>query len=113
MSTVPLTVTPEAEALIAELGMWEDMLRMVEWMRQNAPLLRFIEVVRKPSYGGTEERPLLIIEAHCDEPPANKPIDGSHPLLGWGEWKARNFSLQTCLHFIMMPWFHPVRTDAA
>jgi hypothetical protein len=111
MSTVPLTVTPEAEALIAELGLHEEMMRMVEWVRQNATRLRSIEVVRKPDYG-RPEKPLLIICPHRDAPPAGTPLDMNDVEMTWGEWKARNCSLRACNHFIMLSMFHPV-PDAA
>src|SRR5436190_1022945 len=44
MSKVPLVVTDEAEALVAERGMQRELDQMLDWVRQNVPGLRGIQV---------------------------------------------------------------------
>jgi hypothetical protein len=69
-ATVPVTVTPEAAARIAELGFEGQVQRMMDHARQRLPRLVRIEVALNERYD-TEEEDGVLIAAYCrslDEP---------------------------------------------
>ena len=63
---IPLTITPEAAARIAELGMQNEFEQMIEHTRQVVPALAAIEVVRELPYD-TDSEPVSIT-AYWDRP---------------------------------------------
>ena len=62
-TAVPVTVTPEAAARIAQLGFGAQVERMIDYARRNLPELTRIEVVQNERYdlGGP---PGVAIEAY-------------------------------------------------
>src|SRR5262249_11592159 len=58
--TVPLTVTQEAAARVAELGMQREFDQMLEHMRQTVPGLLAIEVELAEPYDTGDEPRVLI-----------------------------------------------------
>jgi hypothetical protein len=64
-ATVPVTITPEAAARVAELGMQAELERMIEHARQSIPGLRRIAVIQFERYdlGG---EPGVSLEASSD-----------------------------------------------
>jgi hypothetical protein len=96
-TTVPLIVTPEAGARIAELGMQREFDAMIEHTRQAVPYLRSIEVTLEEPYD-TGDEPGIVIWATVDNP---------HPLADtsetqWSNWKVSTFSPDVCRHFVML-----------
>lgn len=65
LTTVPVTVTPEAAGRVAELGMQRELQQMLEHAPRLIPGLRSIEVVLELPYDtGDETR--ITIEATAD-----------------------------------------------
>jgi hypothetical protein len=78
---VPLTITPEAAARIAELGMQKELEQMIEHVREVVPNLAAIEVTIAECYD-TRDEPGISIVAYSDRafaPEANTSWD----LIGW------------------------------
>ncbi len=63
---VPVTISPEAAARIAELGMHRELQQMIEHVRQVVPELAAIEVAREPAYDMDWEP--VCITAYSDRP---------------------------------------------
>jgi hypothetical protein len=95
--TVPLTITPEAQARVEELGMQRELDRMIEHTRQTVPGLRAITVVLEPCYD-TRDEPGLTIEAAVDD----CPLEYDRTDSDWGAWKVDTFPPEVCEHFVMM-----------
>jgi hypothetical protein len=66
-TTIPVTVTPEAAARIADLGFQPQVDRMVDYARTHLPDLDRIEIVRYERYELGNE-PGLAIEAYSRRP---------------------------------------------
>lgn len=94
--TIPVSVTPEAEAYIAELGMQDVFEQMLEHTLQTVRGLQAVEVQVDPPYdiGGD---PCVIIRAIRDED--NQVDDPTER--EWGEWKIRTFPPEVCIHFVL------------
>jgi hypothetical protein len=99
-ATVPLTVTPEAAARIAELGITDHVERMIEHARQKLPELERIEVVL---YGRDElgDEPGLAIDIYSRRP-YELPNRDERNLI---RWMVREFPPEV-LQFIIMD-YHP------
>jgi hypothetical protein len=95
--TIPVTITPEAAARVAELGMQAELERMLDHTRQTVPGLRAIEVqLALPHDTGDETS--IIIQATMDDPHLDyDPTDTE-----WGKWKVRTFPPEVCQYFVMM-----------
>jgi hypothetical protein len=96
-TTVPLTVTPEAAAHVAELGMQREFEQMLEHVRQTVPGLVTIEVELAEPYD-TGDEPSVLIQPTMKEP---------NPLTDTTEedyiaWVVRTFPGEVCVHFCMM-----------
>ena len=97
ISTVPVTITSEAAARIAELGMQSELEQMIEHTRQVVPHLLCMEVVLEGPYE-THDEPYVTIEATC-----GGPVDDNEMTEGeWGDWKMETFPPQVYQHFSMM-----------
>jgi hypothetical protein len=96
---VPLTVTPEATARLAELGMQRELEQMIEHVRQVVPGLAAIEVTIAECYDSRDE-PGVSIEAFSDE--AFEP-GGAASQDKLEEWVLDTFPPQVlehlCIHF--------------
>jgi hypothetical protein len=95
-TAVPLTITPEAAARVAELGMQAAVERMIEHTRASVPGLRRVEVVLDPPYD-TGDDPYLTIRAF--RPLAHRLDDGTRQ--AWGRWKVTSFSPEVCRHITL------------
>ena len=96
-TTIPVTVTPEAAARVAELGMQHELDQMLQHTLQTVSDLQSIEVHLAEPYD-TGDTPRVIIEARR-----------AGPLLlldrtewQWGDWEVRTFPPEVCEHFLMM-----------
>ena len=67
LPTVPVTVSPEAAARIAELGRQAEVERMLEYVRSHVPELVRIEVVLNERYE-EESPPGVAIDAYSQRP---------------------------------------------
>jgi hypothetical protein len=78
---VPLTITPEAAARIAELGMRKELEQMIEHVREAVPGLAAIDVEIAECYDSRDETGVSIV-AYSDrvfEPGSTTSWD----LIGW------------------------------
>lgn len=85
-ATVPVTISPEAAARVAELGMRAELEQMIERARQTIPGLRRIEVIRFERYdlGG---EPGVSLEASSD---CSLEI-GRKAWWDWVDWQVTTF----------------------
>ena len=96
-STVPVTITPDAAARVAELGMQAELEQMIEHTRQIVPGLQSLEVVLVERYdlGG---EPGITIRALTTLFPPERVEDQ------WGSWQVRAFPGRVCEHFAMLTY---------
>jgi hypothetical protein len=97
VATIPLTVDPEAAALVAELGFQAELDRMLEQARQMISGLRRLNVVFAPPYD-TGPDPAIIIEAYRD-PAARQPNDRTENQ--FDRWQIATFSPDVHRHFVL------------
>ncbi len=92
-ATVPVTITPEAAARVAELGMQGELERMIKHARECVAGLRRVEVILEPPYD-TGDDPYLTIQAfrpltaRWDDPVRQE----------WGRWKVTTFAPEVARH---------------
>ena len=98
--TIPLTITPEAAAHVAELGLREPFEQMLEHARQTIPGLRSLEVNLQPPYdiGGGE---CVIIDAYVTPPTGTN--DPREREFNW--WKSSTYSPEVSQHFCLLTTF--------
>ena len=99
-ATVPVTVTPEAAARIAELGFQAHVDRMIEHARQHVLELDRVELVLYDRYELGDE-PGLAVEVYSRRPYGYGNQDGRNLL----RWMAREFPPEVLQHVIMD--YHP------
>jgi hypothetical protein len=92
-ATVPVTITPEAAARVAELGMQAELERMIEHARQSIPGLRRVEVIQFERYdlGG---EPGVSLEAYSDQPLEVE----QKAWWDWVGWEVTTFPPEVCEH---------------
>jgi hypothetical protein len=96
-STVPVTVTEQAAAHVAELGMQAELEQLIEQTRRLVPALKHIEVVLALPYD-TGDEPGIVIEAWRGD--TYRPGDPAEDQ--WDDWKIRTYSPDIWRHFTMM-----------
>lgn len=97
-TTVPLTVTPEAAAHVAQLGLHEEFEQMLEHTRQAVPGLRSIQV--KLEYNPeTEDQPAVVIWSSMED----RGLDYDPTAEQWSRWEIETFPPEVCIHFVMVP----------
>src|SRR5437763_11342185 len=94
---VPVTVSPEAMARVAELGLQREFEQIVEHTRRSIPGLRRIEVTLAPPQD-TGDDPRVILDAFLSgreslQDPVFDP---------WGEWMLATFSPDVWRHFMLL-----------
>jgi hypothetical protein len=98
MSTIPITVEPEAAARIDELGMRREFEEMLEQARAIMPDTRAIEVALESDPEELDPEPRIVITPFRPDPAADyDPLDGQ-----WGHWFVRTFSPDVCRHFVLL-----------
>jgi len=97
---IPLTITPEAAARIAELGMRKEFEQMIEHTRQVVPDLAAIEVTIAECYD-TRDEPGVSIEAYSDQ--VFEPGDNTSEKVS--RWAVNNFRPQVLEHLCIL--FNP------
>src|SRR5262245_10427375 len=99
---IPVTVSEDAAAFIAELGMQREFEQMIEHTRQTIPDLRMIDVVLDPDPSG-EIGPGIIIQPHRPDPgPGPDPAERE-----WGVWLTNAFPPQVWTNFVLMSLYEP------
>lgn len=101
-TTMPATITPEAAARVAELGLQREFDLMLEHVRKIVPGLRSITVTLAPPYD-TGDEPCVLIEVIMDNP--HLPYDPTE--MDWGKWKITTFSPDVHRHFTMLAAYGP------
>src|SRR5947209_13494406 len=96
-ATVPVCITPEAAALVGELGMQAELDRVVEHTRQAVAGLQHVAVTLAPAYE-TRPSPGINIEAYTD-----RPFEEEDRTQGqWDRWLVTTFPPEVCEHFALM-----------
>jgi hypothetical protein len=101
---VPLTITPEAAARTAELGLQKELQQMIDHVREVVPELVGIEVVREPPYD-TDWEPVSIT-AYSDRAFA----PGEDTSSNLDKWVVSTFPPQVLEHLVIL--LSPGRPDA-
>jgi hypothetical protein len=95
-TTIPVTVTPEAAAFIAEVGQRREFETLLDHTKQVIPDLRAIEVTLDdtPETGP----PGVILWAHRSEPwMGDDPTERN-----WGAWFVETFPSEVCQNFVIL-----------
>jgi hypothetical protein len=100
--TIPVTVTPQAAARVAALGMDAELQRMLEHTRRVVPGLRSIEVREALPYD-TGDETTVVIDAIRDNP--HLPDDPTER--AWGDWQCATFPPEVCQHFVLLCVYGP------
>jgi hypothetical protein len=99
-ATIPVTVTPEAAARIAKLGIQAEVDRMIDYARHNIPELARIEVNLYDRYELGDE-PGLSVDIY-----SRHPFDqGDCFTRDMGHWVVRTFPPEVLVQVIMD--YHP------
>jgi hypothetical protein len=92
--TVPISITPEAQARVEELGMQQELTTLLGHTRQAVADLGFIEVTRYDDPEG-EDEPRVVITAW-----RNSPWSLDDPTWDeWVSWYVRAFPGEVCCQF--------------
>jgi hypothetical protein len=100
-ATIPVTITPEASAHVAEWGMQKELDQMLEYALETIPGLQRLEVWLAPPYDTGDENPIFIDAVRGMA--FNTPSDRTSR--EWGRWKVRTFSPDVCRHFALLGAF--------
>jgi hypothetical protein len=95
--TASVTVTPQAAARIAALGLQAEMQRMIDYARQNLPEFTRIEVVQYDR-DELDDEPGLAVDVYC----AFESFDPSARTRGrLGEWLVAEFPPEVLEHLLI------------
>lgn len=92
-TTIPVTITPEAAARVAELGLRHELEQMLEYLSREVPGVLSVEVQLAPPYD-TGDEPTILLEVLLDRPLADL---GAQRQIR--DWKIRTFPPQVRRHF--------------
>jgi hypothetical protein len=98
--TIPVRVSPEAEARVAQLGVRRELEIMLEHTKEVVPGLRSITVSLEDRYDHGDE-PVLLISA---EVPGPGSVDDPTQRL-WDRWVIETFPPEVLEHFCFMEVF--------
>ena len=100
LTTIPMTIDPDAAAFLAEVGQERELERMLEHVRATIPYLRALDVVLHdfPETGP----PSLTIKAHRDPYPGGSDRAG----MGFDRWMVENFPPEVLQNFTLMTVHH-------
>jgi hypothetical protein len=101
-TAVPVTVTPEAEAYVAELGMQGPYRQMLDRILQTVPGLHSVEVILQEPYdlGGG---PSVIFHATRDNPHLEYDPTESQ----FERWQIDTFPPEVFTHFVLLTVYGP------
>jgi hypothetical protein len=100
VETIPLTISPEADAFITEVGQRREFEAMLGHARQTVPGLRAFEINLHdfPETGP----PGVVIWAHRDDPgPGDDPTNRR-----FGRWAVETFPPEVCQNFAFLSLYH-------
>src|SRR5437870_3324858 len=98
LSALPVTVTPEAAAHVAELGLQAELEQMLRHACQTIPGLLHITVELHPPYDTGDEM-AVILQATRDFASRNP---GDRTTWEFRDWKIRTFSPDVYRHFSLL-----------
>jgi hypothetical protein len=100
LTEIPVTVSPDAAARVAELGMQREFQMMIDQLKQIIPGLREIEVTLEypPDY---DDDPMVLLSTV--QPPPTEEVD---PTCGnWRSWLIETFPPDVLRHFVRLPFY--------
>jgi hypothetical protein len=97
---IPLKVTPEAAARVAELGMQTEFQRMLDHTFQAVPGLRAVDVTLEYD-PATGDDPRVVIWARLTD----RGLVYDPTAEQWGTWKVETFPPEVCQHFVLLAVF--------
>lgn len=101
-ASIPVEISTEAMARIAELGMQREFEAMIEHTKQALPGVRWIEVTLVDSPEEPDDLRILI-SPHRPPPPT---LDEADPAeWAYSGWVVRAFPPQVCEHFCMLSFY--------
>jgi hypothetical protein len=100
-TTVPLTITPDAAAYIAELGLQAQFEEMLEHARQTIPGMHSLDVELQPAYD--MEFPCILILPTVDEPG----VEYDPTEMKYATWKRESFPYEVSQHFTLLLIYRP------
>ena len=93
----PVTISPEATARVAELGLQREFEQILEHTRQSIPGLRRIEVTLAPAHD-TGDDPRIILDAFLsDRDSPQNPVTNR-----WRDWVLATCSPDVWRHFMLL-----------
>ena len=95
-TTVPVTITPEATAYVAELGMQREFEQMLAHALGFFPDLRSMQVELEPAYDCG--MPCVLFRPVLNERGARNNPEG----MDWIGWKNDTFPMEIAMHFSML-----------
>jgi hypothetical protein len=98
MEPVPVIVTEEAAAQVAEWGLQRELEANLDWVRQNVPQLRGIRVQQLIGCVTQARDSVLILEAHREIVPES--AKGQRIGWAWQRWAIKAFSRRTFERFL-------------
>jgi hypothetical protein len=96
-TSIPIEIRSEAAERVGELGMREQLDRMLDHTCQSMAGLRSLEVQLSPVYDPGDE-PTIVIQATVE---GTGPGDDARERL-WGQWKVETFSPDISRHFVLL-----------
>src|SRR5262245_2833632 len=101
-TTVPVTITPEAEAYVAELGMQKPFRQMLDRILQTVPGLHSVVVNLQEPYD-TGGGPSVIFDVTMDKPHLEfNPTESQ-----FERWQIETFPPEVYTHFVMLTVYGP------
>jgi hypothetical protein len=97
-TTIPVTVTPEAAARVAELGMQRELDEMVQHTLETIPGLQSIKVVLELPYDTGEEDRITIEAAVDRKTPGLYEADEQ-----WGRWAINRYPSRVLAYMNLLP----------
>lgn len=94
VTSVPITISTEANELIDAIGLRDEFDRMVEHTLDSVGNLASVKVTVDPSYD-TDEGPIVLITGQRGIPLSPDDRTESH----WNVWKFRTFPADVARHF--------------
>ena len=99
---VPVTITPEAAARAAELGIRADLDRMVEQARRTFPRMRRMDVIlRGPTE--TDDDDKILIEVYGPPPVSIPDPEGQE----WERWELKEFPADVLRWVLLLNYYEP------
>jgi hypothetical protein len=91
---IPVAVSDEATALVAELGLQREYEMMLAHTRQSVPRLRSVAVTRYDDPENVDEPRVVITAWYTAVPPEDISVWDE-----WGRWFVETFPPDVCRHF--------------